>query len=326
MLKTVSSITNAIGALNYVGTWDASTNTPTLASGVGTKGNYYQVSVAGTTTLDGISNWGVGDVVAFNGTTWQRIEGGADLNGVNLTASGSVIFSGLTGYLKGNGASQLTASATVPNTDVSGLGTMSTQAANSVAITGGNINGTTIGGTTRAAASVTSLDANAGITASNNSALTAANPTGGTGGLKLYNPSNNTGSKVARFFGWDGSETGSISTYVNLTTYAVSSDARLKEDLGVSVDGSVIDRLTIRDFRWKASGQIDKGVFAQEAQIVKPTSVIEGSDELTEHGTLATPWSVDYSKFIPDIIVHAQQLKKRVEELEARLAALESKQ
>lgn len=49
MLKTVSSITNAIDALNYKGTWNANTNTPTLASGVGTKGDYYVVSVAGTT-------------------------------------------------------------------------------------------------------------------------------------------------------------------------------------------------------------------------------------------------------------------------------------
>jgi hypothetical protein len=89
MLKTVSSIANAIGALNYKGTWNASTNTPTLASGVGTKGDYYQVSVAGSTSLDGLSNWGVGDVAAFNGTTWQRIEGGADLNGVNLSVSGN---------------------------------------------------------------------------------------------------------------------------------------------------------------------------------------------------------------------------------------------
>lgn len=96
MLKAVSSITNAIGALNYKGTWDASTNTPALASGAGTKGDYYQVSVAGSTALDGISNWGVGDVAAFNGTTWQRIEGGADLNGVNLSVSGTSTLSGLT--------------------------------------------------------------------------------------------------------------------------------------------------------------------------------------------------------------------------------------
>jgi hypothetical protein len=96
MLKTVSSITNAIGALNYKGTWNATTNTPTITSSVGVKGDYYQVSVAGSTTINGISNWGVGDVIAFNGTTWQRIEGGADLNGVNLSVSGTTTLSGLT--------------------------------------------------------------------------------------------------------------------------------------------------------------------------------------------------------------------------------------
>jgi hypothetical protein len=96
MLKTVSSVTNAIGALNYKGTWNATTNTPTITSSVGVKGDYYQVSVAGSTTINGISNWGVGDVIAFNGTTWQRIEGGADLNGVNLSVSGTTTLSGLT--------------------------------------------------------------------------------------------------------------------------------------------------------------------------------------------------------------------------------------
>lgn len=53
--------------------WDANTNTPALASGVGIKGHYYQVSVAGTTTLDGISAWGVDDWVVFNGTVWARV-------------------------------------------------------------------------------------------------------------------------------------------------------------------------------------------------------------------------------------------------------------
>lgn len=96
MLKTVSSIANSIGALNYKGTWNASTNSPTLASGVGTKGDYYVVSVAGSTTLDGISNWGVGDWAAYNGSTWQRVEGGANLNGVDLSVSGTSTLSGLT--------------------------------------------------------------------------------------------------------------------------------------------------------------------------------------------------------------------------------------
>lgn len=64
MLKSVSSSVNAIGALNYVGTWNASTNTPTLVSGTGTKGDYYVVSVAGSTSLNGISNTPAGNIAA----------------------------------------------------------------------------------------------------------------------------------------------------------------------------------------------------------------------------------------------------------------------
>lgn len=89
MLKVVSNFVNAIGALNYKGTWNASTNTPTLASGVGTKGDYYVVSVAGTTNLDGQTSWGVGDWAAFNGTVWQKVDGGStgDLTTLNVTGS-----------------------------------------------------------------------------------------------------------------------------------------------------------------------------------------------------------------------------------------------
>ena len=62
------------GALSYQGTWDALTNSPALASGVGTKGYYYVVSVAGSTNLDGITDWQIGDWAVFNGTIWQKID------------------------------------------------------------------------------------------------------------------------------------------------------------------------------------------------------------------------------------------------------------
>ena len=62
-----------------------------------------------------------------------------------------------------NAQGQLTALAetaiAIANTQVSGLGTMSTQNASSVAITGGNINGTWIGGTTAAAITGTTITA-----------------------------------------------------------------------------------------------------------------------------------------------------------------------
>lgn len=55
----------------------------------------------------------------------------------------TLITTGLTGYLKGNNTTAVTASATIPSSDISGLGTMATQNANAVAITGGTATGLT---------------------------------------------------------------------------------------------------------------------------------------------------------------------------------------
>jgi hypothetical protein len=103
------------GGLSYQGTWNASTNTPTLVSSTGVSGYYYIVATAGSTNLDGITDWQIGDWLLFNGTVWQKIDQS------NLVTS----VAGRTGAV------------TLSNTDISGLGTMSTQNANSVAITGG---------------------------------------------------------------------------------------------------------------------------------------------------------------------------------------------
>jgi hypothetical protein len=65
----------------------------------------------------------------------------------------------LTGYVKGTGTAALTASATIPSSDITGLGTMAAQNANAVAITGGTINGTTIGASTAAAITGTTITA-----------------------------------------------------------------------------------------------------------------------------------------------------------------------
>jgi hypothetical protein len=65
----------------------------------------------------------------------------------------------LTGYVKGSGTSAFTASSTIPSSDITGLGTMAAQNASSVAITGGTINGTTIGATTAAAITGTTITA-----------------------------------------------------------------------------------------------------------------------------------------------------------------------
>ena len=77
-ITSASNVAISIGGqLTYVGTWNANSNSPTLTSSVGTLNNYYVVNVAGTTTLNGISSWQVGDWAIFNGSVWERIDGGA---------------------------------------------------------------------------------------------------------------------------------------------------------------------------------------------------------------------------------------------------------
>lgn len=156
----------ATGTLTYQGTWNASTNSPTLASGVGTLNNYYVVSTAGSTNLDGITDWQIGDWAIFNGTVWQKIDNsevtyvsnvatGTGLTGGPITTTGTIAISNTAvtaasygaantvGTFTVNAQGQLTAAANVaisiPSGNVTGLGTMATQNANAVAITGGTI-------------------------------------------------------------------------------------------------------------------------------------------------------------------------------------------
>ena len=81
--------TALVGVLSYQGTWNASTNSPTLSSGSGTAGYYYIVSVAGSTNLDGITDWAVGDWAVFSDQAtdaWQKID---NTQVGNVTGSGS---------------------------------------------------------------------------------------------------------------------------------------------------------------------------------------------------------------------------------------------
>jgi len=101
--------------------------------------------------------------------------------GLSLAANTfSITNTGVTAATKGSASKTVTATVNaqgqltsltdqdiaIANTQVSGLGTMSTQNANSVAITGGTIDGTTIGGTTAGAVTGTTITANTQFTGS----------------------------------------------------------------------------------------------------------------------------------------------------------------
>jgi hypothetical protein len=50
---------------------------------VGTKGYYYVVNVAGSTNLNGITDWIVGDWAVYNGTVWQKVDNTDAVTSVN---------------------------------------------------------------------------------------------------------------------------------------------------------------------------------------------------------------------------------------------------
>ena len=115
------SVTLAVNAQGQI--TSASQQNIAIAASQITSGTISTSLISGSYT--GITGVGTITVGTWNGTTIAPANGG----------TGATT---LTGYVKGNGTSAFTATTTIPNTDITGLGTMSTQNANSVSITGGS--------------------------------------------------------------------------------------------------------------------------------------------------------------------------------------------
>ena len=146
---TQSLIANT--GLTFKGSWDANSNAPILTSGIGTNGDYYIVSIAGTTNLDGITDWQVGDWAIFESTTnmWQKIDN-HDIQayntiqeeGVSLPQRSIIDFQGEGATVTDNGAKTIvTVNGAAPTTNYG----LFAQTANSTPITGTAAESTLVG-------------------------------------------------------------------------------------------------------------------------------------------------------------------------------------
>ena len=146
-----------LGALKYQGTWNATTNIPTLTSSVGTQGYYYVVATAGTTTLDGISSWEIGDWAIFGTATWQKIDNTDAVTSVNgFTGTVSIAYADLAGAIPTWNQNTTGNAATVTtNANLTGE---ATSVGNAATLTNSAVIGKVITGYTSGAGTVAATD------------------------------------------------------------------------------------------------------------------------------------------------------------------------
>jgi len=115
----------------------------------------------------------------------------------------------------------------------------------------------------------------------------------------------NGGTYYFNYFQAGASEVGRISSNGTTTTYATSSDYRLKEDFKNFNGLDKISAIKVYDFKFKNSENRMDGVIAHELQEVLPYAVTGEKDGERMQG-------VDYSLIVPTLVKAIQELNERL--------------
>jgi Chaperone of endosialidase/Collagen triple helix repeat (20 copies) len=225
-----------------------------------------------------------------------------------------------------------------------GLGTMATQNADAVAITGGSasVQAGTLGGavvldTTGAArvarlgvgvaapatAAYTQLQGPVGVqrAPASNVMLYCLQNKAAQFGIIFEAVGSDAGNAVQTFMNTSGGAVGSITTTATATAYNVSSDRRLKEAI-VPLAEALPTVLALRpvQFQWRADGTAGVGFVADEVAGVVPEAVTGEGDAVDEAGRVR-PQQLDMTKLLPWLTAALQALVARVAALEAAQGA-----
>ena len=114
---------------------------------------------------------------------------------------------------------------------------------------------------------------------------------------------------------------GHVYTSSSSTTYATSSDYRLKENV-IPMTGALdkIAQLKPVTYKWKVDGSDGQGFIAHELQAVVPDCVTGEKDAVNEDGSIK-PQGIDTSFLVATLTAAIQELNAKVTALEAQLGA-----
>lgn len=107
-------------------------------------------------------------------------------------------------------------------------------------------------------------------------------------------------------------------------TYGSGSDRRLKRIIG-PVENSIerLRRIPVWHFAWKHNDEVQDGFMADEVQAVIPDAVTGEPDAVDGDGSII-PQQLDQGRMVPLLTAALQQALDKIDDLEARVAALEA--
>jgi len=140
----------------------------------------------------------------------------------------------------------------------------------------------------------------------------------------VVNRLSGSGSVVAVAFLKDGNGVGNIYVDSTSTTYATSSDYRLKMDVTPMTGAlTLVKRMRPVDYLWVNGRKPGSGFLAHELQEVFPDAVTGAKDAVDANGE-PDYQSVDYSKLVPTLVAAMQEQQAIIDSLKVRLAKLEA--
>jgi hypothetical protein len=133
----------------------------------------------------------------------------------------------------------------------------------------------------------------------------------------IANAPNNSGTYYMIAFQAASTNVGAIYSSSSTTTYATTSDKRLKTPLRSWSLGDRFDELPIGEFNWLKDGSVGHGTLAQDLMKVYPDAVAKGDDK-----DVSKPYMVDYGKLTVPLIAEVKTLRSRVKTLESEQAEM----